>query len=99
MDTKAFDFSSRNYDFLPQNDQIWPKNATLVNLGQAMQAYSMTCCESDSGCGARAVSRKTPIYFIEDDVMATLSKRIEPGCANQGKNVIVELNRWLHCLQ
>ena len=42
-----------------------PKLAYLVNLGQAMQAYSMPCCGSVGGCGARAVSRKTPIYFID----------------------------------
>ena len=41
-----------------------PKLAFLVNLGQAMQAYSMHCCGSVGGCGARAVSRKTLIYFI-----------------------------------
>ena len=41
-----------------------PKLAFWVNLGQAMQAYSMPCCGSVGGCGARAVSRKTPIYFI-----------------------------------
>ena len=41
-----------------------PKLAFLVNLGQAMQAYSMPCCGSVGGCGARAVSRKTPIYFM-----------------------------------
>ena len=29
-----------------------------------MQAYSMPCCGSVGGCGVRAVSRKTPIYFI-----------------------------------
>ena len=29
-----------------------------------MQAYSMPCCGSVGGCGARAVSRKTPIYFM-----------------------------------
>ena len=40
------------------------KLAFLVNLGQAMRAYSMPCCGSVGGCGARAVSRKTPIYFI-----------------------------------
>ena len=56
---------------LAQNEQkchfrtkFGPKLAFLVNLGQAMQAYSMPCCGSIGGCGARAVSRKTPIYYI-----------------------------------
>ena len=40
---KTFDFSSKKKDFLPKNDQIWPKMAFLVNLGQAMQAYSVPC--------------------------------------------------------
>ena len=45
-----------------------PKLIFLVNLGQAMQAYSMPCCGSVGGCGARAVSGKTPIYFIYRNV-------------------------------
>ena len=42
---------------------ILAKNVDCL-LGQAMQAYSMPCCGSVGGFGARAVSRKTPIYFI-----------------------------------
>ena len=45
--------------------QFGPKLAFLVNLGQAMQANSVTCCGSVGGCGVRAVSRKTPIYFMD----------------------------------
>ena len=40
---KTFDFSSKKKDFLPKNDQIGPKLAFLVNLGKAMQAYSVPC--------------------------------------------------------
>ena len=50
--------------FCPKSTKFGPKLAFLVDLGQAMQAYSMPCCGSVGGCGARAVSRKTPIYFI-----------------------------------
>ena len=61
---KTFDFSSKKKDFLPKMTKFGPKLAFLFNLGQAMQAYSMPCFGSVGGCGARAVSRKTPIYFI-----------------------------------
>ena len=50
--------------FCPKTTKFGPKLAFLVNLGQAMQAYSMPCCGLVGGCGARAVSRKTPIYFM-----------------------------------
>ena len=40
---KTFDFSSTKKDFLPKNNKIWPKTGILVNLGQAMQAYSVPC--------------------------------------------------------
>ena len=50
--------------FCPKTTKFGPNLADLVNLGQAMLAYSMPCCGSVGGCGARAVSRKTPIYFI-----------------------------------
>ena len=52
--------------FCPKTTKFGPKLAFLVNLGQAMQAYLMPCCGSVGGCGERAVSRKTPIYFILD---------------------------------
>ena len=61
---KTFDFSSKKRIFCPKTTKFGPKLAFLVNLGQAIQAYSMPCCGSVGGCGARAVSRKTPIYFI-----------------------------------
>ena len=50
--------------FCPKTTKFGPKLAFLVNLVQAMQAYSMPCCGSVGGFRARAVSRKTPIYFI-----------------------------------
>ena len=49
--------------FCPKTTKFGPKLAFLVDMGQAMQAYSMPCCGSIGGCGARAVSRKTPIYL------------------------------------
>merc|ERR1712115_149683 len=61
---KTFDFSSKKRIFCPKTTKFGPKLAFLVNLGQAMHAYLVPCCGSVGGCGARAVSRKTPIYFI-----------------------------------
>ena len=60
--------------FGPKTSKFGPKLAFLVNLGQAMQAYSMPCCGSVGGCGARSVSCKTPIYFIIyiNDIVADL---------------------------
>ena len=62
--TKLLIFPVEIKIFCPKMTKFGPKLAFLVNLGQAMQAYSMPCCGSVGGCGARAVSRKTPIYFI-----------------------------------
>ena len=44
--------------FCPKTTKFGPKLAFLVNLGQALPAHLV------GGCGARVVSRKTPIYFI-----------------------------------
>ena len=52
---KTFDFSSKKKDFLPKNDQIWARPCRLIRCPVG---------GSFGGCGARAVSRKTPIYFI-----------------------------------
>ena len=62
--TKLFILPVKNRIFCPKKSKFGPKLAFLVNLGQAMQAYSMPCCGLVGGCGARAVSRKTPMYFI-----------------------------------
>ena len=62
--TKLLIFPVEIRIFCPKTTKFGPKLAFLVDLGQAMQAYSMHCCGSVGGFGARAVSRKTPIYFI-----------------------------------
>ena len=54
----TFDFSSKNQDFLTKKSKFGPKMAFLFILGQALLAHLV------GGCGARTVSRKTPIYFI-----------------------------------
>ena len=43
-----------------------PKMAFLFILGQALPAHLV------GGCGTRAVSRKTPIYFIQTDVRKSI---------------------------
>ena len=40
---KAYDFSSKKRIFCPKTTKFGPKLAFLVNLGQAMQAYSVPC--------------------------------------------------------
>ena len=62
--TKLLIFQVKKRIFCPKTTKFGQKLAFLVNFGQAMQAYSMPCCGSVGGCGARAVSRKTPIYFM-----------------------------------
>ena len=44
--------------FCPKKSKFGPKMAFLFILGQAFPAHLV------GGCGARAVSRKTPIYFM-----------------------------------
>ena len=48
--------------FCPKKSKSGPKMAFLFFLGQALLAHLV------GGCGARAVSRKTPIYFMADAV-------------------------------
>ena len=62
--TKLLIFPVEIRIFCPKTTKFGPKLAFLINLGQAMQAYSMPFCGSVGDCGARAVSHKTPIYFM-----------------------------------
>ena len=82
---KTFDFSSKKRIFCFKTTKFGQKLAFLVILGQAMQAYSMPCCGSVGGCGARAVSRKTPIYFIVVIVVVVV------------KNQKCDLNKYYFC--
>ena len=47
--------------FCPKKSKFGPKMAFLFILGQALLAHLV------GGCGAGAVSRKTPIYFIQPE--------------------------------
>ena len=60
-----FDFSSKNLDFLPKNDKNWARNWHFVHFGPGLAGSFGGLV---GGCGARAVSRKTPIYFIYFDM-------------------------------
>ena len=44
--------------FCPKKSKFGPKMSFLFILGQALPAHLV------GGCGARAVARKTPLYFI-----------------------------------
>ena len=60
MGNKTFDFSSKKKDFLLKNDQIWPE----IGISDHCWLIWYPVDGLAGGCGARAVSRKTPIYFI-----------------------------------
>ena len=75
--TKLLIFPVEIKIFCPKMTKFGPKLAFLVNLGQTMQDYSMPCCGSVGGCGARAVSRKTPIYFMLINIFIVQS-RMQP---------------------
>ena len=61
--TKLLIFPVEIRIFCPKTTKFGPKLAFLVILGHAMQAYSMPVV-GWLVVVARAVSRKTPIYFI-----------------------------------
>ena len=50
--------------FGPKTTKFGPKLAFLVILGQALPAHFCPVVGLVGGCGARAISRKTPIFFI-----------------------------------
>ena len=79
--------------FCPKTTKFGPKLAFLVDMGQAMQAYSMPCCGSVGGCGARAVSRKTPIYFIIYLLLSTPSDCSSNPLHSTSPRVSLELTR------
>ena len=61
---KTFDFSSKKKDFLPKNDQIWPKTGIFGQFGPGHAGLFSALLVGRLVVVARAASRKTPIYFI-----------------------------------
>ena len=49
--------------FCPKKSKFGPKLAFLFILGQALLAHLIPSWWLVGGCGARAITRKTPIYF------------------------------------
>ena len=60
--------------FFAQKDQIWPKIGIVGQFG-AGKSRRIRCPVGGSvgGCVARAVSRKTPIYFMFYAIIETSS--------------------------
>ena len=61
---KTFDFSSKKKDFLPKNDQIWPKMGSFGQFGPGNAGLFNALLVGRLVVVSRAVSRKTTIYFI-----------------------------------
>ena len=90
---KTFDFSSKNLEFLPKNDQIWPE------IGIFARPCRLIWCPVGGlvgGCSARAVSRKTPIYFIIGLLRSTSMYGIYSRILNNRLNTEVELQPSLN---
>ena len=64
MGNKTFDFSSKKKDFLPKNDPIWPEIGISIHFGPGLAGSVGALSVGWLVVVARAVSRKTPIYFI-----------------------------------
>ena len=64
---------------MPKNDQIWPKIGIFGQFGPGHAGLFGALLDVGGlvgGCGARALSRKTPIYFI-----ILMTKMIKPKLA------------------
>ena len=59
--TKLLIFPVEIRIFCPKTTKFGPKLAFLVDMGLAMQAYSMPCCGSVGGCGAQRRKHKRAV--------------------------------------
>ena len=74
--------------FCPKKSKFGPKMAFLFILGQALPAHLV------GGCGARAVSRKTPIYFIYLSLtFSDLRKKMEEIAEQHSAEVLLGILR------
>ena len=104
MGNKTYDSSSKKKDFLPQNDQFWPKIGILVDLGQAMQAFSVPCWWVSwglwrAGCIAQDtyllyvnLAEQSKIADVQLFILNTISLLIS---SFQGGGLLVE---WVHSI-
>ena len=69
--TKLLISPVNNRIFCPKTTNFGLKLAFLVNLARPCRLIQCPIGGSVGGCGARAVSRKTPIYFMDICIMYT----------------------------
>ena len=71
--TKLLISPVKKRDLLPKNDQIWPK---IVIFARPCRLIWCPVGGSVGGYGARAVSRKTPIYFMYTSMLIMLAMTV-----------------------
>ena len=72
MGTKTFAFVRKNYDFFALTRQNFAQKLHIWSF--SVRPCRLLWCpvgRLDGGCGAQAISRKTPIYFIYTGIHAT----------------------------
>ena len=73
MGNKTFDFSSKKKDFLPKNDQIWPKIGIFGQFGPGHAGLFGALLVGRLVVVAWAVSRKTPTtlfyHHLEGEIL------------------------------
>ena len=64
--------------FGPKTAKFGPKSAFLVILGQILPFFAhFVQCPTIGDCGVRAVSRKTPIYFIHIVFWSGIGQKVQ----------------------
>ena len=80
--TKLLISQVKKKDFLPQNDKIWPKIGIFGQFGPGHAGLFSALLVGRLVVVARAVSRKTPIYFI----LYTFANHLCQKKTRQGKS-------------
>ena len=75
--TKTFASSCKNYDFWPQNSHFRPKICFLQHIYRPCRLIWCPIGWLVGGCGARAITRKTPIYFMFTVKTTKLNKKLQ----------------------
>ena len=75
--------------FCPRTTKFGPKLAFLFITGQALLALLVPFGGLVGGCGARAVSRKTPIYFIINYHLTSFSVLISSSSTSFSLSLIL----------
>ena len=83
---KTFDFSSKKKDFLPKNDQIWPKFGIFGRFGPGHAGFFGALLVGQLVVVARGLYLARHLFTLSSALCDIKTSRLKVGAENKGRS-------------